>query len=151
MKLALPISRRLLFFTLAIALIVAAIDFPLRVLMLRDSAARSFAKPSLSSVPKASTKSLIDERLKAWFPQPPPPEKPAERSMSLAGVFAAGGQIRAMVQLGPFGDLPPQYVTVGVTEPVSDGWVLETIDGQRVVLRRNAEVRELTVFRMQLP
>lgn len=147
MKLPIVVSRRLLLSMLLLVLIIAAIDFPLRIMSLRDSRPRAFSPPDLQPIAKPTNKLEIDEQLKNWFPKPPEPEVPPERSVSLGGVFTIGGQARAMIQLGPFGDLPAQYVTVGSTELVIDGWVVEVIEGQRVVLRRNSETRELTVFR----
>lgn len=142
-------SRRLVVVVSGMTVLVALVDFPTRVLVTRTLESRPFVIPQPEAVSDTASREAIDARLRQWFPRPPEPEVPTERGMTLRGVFGVAGGSRAIIQLDPIGDLPAQYLTVSRGDAVSDGWVAENVETQRVILRRSDETRELVIFRTQ--
>lgn len=148
MKLPWPLSRRLVFSVAGIALLMVMVDFPLRVLVLRDASVRAFSVPTPPVMAIPPNEKRIEQALETWFPKLPEVTETTvvERGMSLRAVFGSAAGARAIIRLDPAGDLPAQFVTVKNGENIVDGWVVERVRGQQVVLKRNGETREMALF-----
>jgi len=148
MKLPWSLSRRLVLSVAGMGLLIVMVDFPLRVLVLRDASVRAFSVPAPPAMSPPPSHANIENALEKWFPtlQEADEATVAERGMSLRAVFGSAAGARAIIRLDPAGDLPAQFVTVKNGENVLDGWVVERVRGQQVVLKRNAETREMTLF-----
>jgi hypothetical protein len=125
--------------------LVMALDFTLRVLVLRDAGLRDFSAPSSSSIAAPESEESIFKRLEAWVPAKVTVVTPKERDIRLQGMFGSGAEARAALLLvAPDGASERVRASLG---QVVEGWTVEKIELGRVVLKRGEESRELLLFR----
>ncbi len=129
-----------------VALPVLVLDFFLRIYVPRDESLRAFSKPSVAQIEKASSSEQLRQRLQQLFP-PPATTAVQERVMTLQAVFAVG-QAKSAFIAAAAADGQVERIRAPVGH-VIDGWVVESVESRKVVLKRGEERRELVMFGSQ--
>ena len=142
------LNRRTLLVTAMIAcLLLATLDFYVRVWVARDSTLRQFTVPKLPAIPSALAVDLVDKQFARWMPVPvpPPPPPPPPPELRLQGILGAGPQIRASLVLVEASGVVAARFLVAKGEPVQD-WVVQRVDRKSVQLKRGGETKDLLLF-----
>lgn len=134
---------------LGVLLVAVVLDFALRVMVWRDESLREFTKPSTAPLPTLDTPQAVTERLRVWFPAEPEQQQaaPVERTLVLQGIFGSGAEARAAIALVPSDGSVAERLRVTVGQTV-DGWTVERIERRKVFLKKDAQSRELVLFRV---
>jgi hypothetical protein len=131
----------------AFLLLAFVLDFVLRVVVLRDASIRRFVPPPAASVATAPRADEVNKFIQSW--SAPPPEAaatPVERKIVLQGVFGSRTDRSAAIALfAPEGGNPERVRAV--KGQIVEGWTIERIDAERVILSRAGESQELLLFR----
>lgn len=139
---------RVLLSLFGIVTLIFVVDFASRVFVERDETARAFRAPGavveLSRPEAAATQQLINR----WF-QPPEdkPKEPPPRDIVLEAVFGTPGKLKAAILLK--GEGQPTERLVLVQGDKVEGWLLESLEPRRLVLKKDQESRELVLFRVK--
>lgn len=125
------------------------LDFFARIFVARDSELRKFNAPVLLTMPRDETAELVEARLTAALPAVPQVDEAAQakpREIALQGVFGSRGQRTAILVLLPQDEKPLERRNLQQGGEI-DGWLVERIEGTRVMLRKGSESKELVMFR----
>ena len=129
----------------AVVFPLSLIDFSDRIYVSRDRALRAFVAPSVQVAPSVLSPTIIMEDLTKWVGQDRASQvKP--RVIILQGIFYAGSAPRAALSLVAEDGRPTERTRVSSGDVV-EGWKVESIDSKRVLLKRDAETRELILFK----
>jgi hypothetical protein len=130
-----------------LGVLLSVIDFLFRVYVPMDRSSRRFAEPVLT--PLASVGASVDDvrrSLDEWFPQVSAEASKAPNEVLLQGVFRKLGQpprVALVVRSGEGQVIDRRLVGAGETV---DGWKVDRIDRERVVLSKDALGKEMVLF-----
>ena len=144
-------TKKPLLYLLVLVVPMLAADFWLRVFVPRDPALRKVEAISRREARKALDVAAVEADFERWMPKPvevQPQNLP--RTMRLQGVFTARGINKASILLESPSGLPPERINA-VEGQLVDGWTIVDISRHRVKLARDAEVKELIMFRRAIP
>ncbi len=132
---------------LGVLTLAAVFDFASRALVLRGVDKWAFSAPAKVTFPVSPTLEVVDRLMQGWFPPPKVEEAaPAFREVQLEAVFKTpSAQRAAMIILGATPSQPAERRLVSVGE-VIEGWTVSSIDLGLVVLKREADTKELKLF-----
>lgn len=144
-------AKKPLLYLLVLVVPLLAVDFVLRVLVLRDPALRKVETISKREASAPISAAAVNADFERWMPKPvevQPQNLP--RTMRLQGIFTARGIEKASILLESPSGLPPERVNA-VKGQLVDGWTVVDISRHRVKLTREAETKELIMFRRPIP
>lgn len=144
-------AKKPLLYLLVLVVPLLAVDFVLRVLVLRDPALRKVETISKREASAPISAAAVKADFERWMPKPvevQPQNLP--RTMRLQGIFTARGIEKASILLESPSGLPPERVNA-VKGQLVDGWTVVDISRHRVKLTREAETKELIMFRRPIP
>jgi hypothetical protein len=131
-------------------LVVALLDFSLRVAVFRDDQARVVDLPKPVETKNRLTPEVVSQRLAVALPAAAGAGQggaPIEKDLRLLGVFSAKGLIAAVVQLSIPGAAEPPVTRVVRESEDLEGWTVEVIEPRRLRLVRGEQSRELVLFK----
>ncbi len=135
--------------TVVLALILVALatlDFFARAYVAVDPRSREFTIPRDMPMPPVADSGDIQSFVASWIP--PRVEEKAEvpeRVIKLQGVFFARGERTAAMLLAPSSGEAPERWRAKLGDS-REGWTVERIDANLVILRRGEESKELRLF-----
>ena len=144
-------AKKPLLYLLILVVPLATVDFVLRVLVLRDPALRKVETIAKREASAPISAAVVEADFERWMPKPvevQPQNLP--RTMRLQGVFTARGIEKASILLESPAGLPPERINA-VKGQLVDGWTVVDISRHRVKLTREAETKELIMFRRPIP
>jgi hypothetical protein len=140
--------RKVLLSLFGIVTLIFVVDFTSRVFVSRDETARAFRAPSAAVELSRPEAAETQQRINRWF-QPPEekPKEPPPRDIVLEAVFGIPGKLKAAIMLK--GEGQPTERLVLVQGDKVEGWLLESLEPRRLVLKKDQESRELVLFRVK--
>jgi hypothetical protein len=144
-------AKKPLIYLVAIVVPLLVADFALRVFVPRDAALRKVETIERRKMKEPLSNDLVEADFERWMPKPvevKPENLP--RTMRLQAIFTARGVEKASILLESPSGLPPERVNAIKGQQV-DGWTVVEISRHRVKLSRDAETKELIMFRRAAP
>lgn len=140
--------RKVLLSLFGLVTLIFVVDFASRVFVSRDETARAFRAPSAAVELSRPEAVETQQRINRWF-QPPEekPKEPPPRDIVLEAVFGIPGKLKAAILLK--GEGQPTERLVLVQGDKVEGWLLESLEPRRLVLKKDQESRELILFRVK--
>lgn len=131
-------------------LLVAMLDFLLRVVVFRDDQARVVDLPKPVATKSRPTPEVVAQRLAVVLPAAAGAAQGGaaiEKDLRLLGVFSTQGVIAAVVQLSSPGAEEPPVTRIAREGEDLEGWTVEAIEPRRLRLVRGEQSRELVLFK----
>ena len=137
--------RRVLLIGAGFGLLVAGIDFFVRVVVLPERYERPAVTRVAAALPSLAQASEVAAQVSKWVPGKMSTEEVTTFEIRLEAIFGSGAKRRAVLAFVPSSGGPPERVVIGHNDQAKD-WVVAVLERNSVTLRRGNEEQVLKMF-----